>query len=216
MTNSRMTTLRRAFEILDLLAGRDDGLAFNEIKRACGDVAPTTMTRLLSTMIEDGLLRKLANGRYSIGRDFLRLGRKALGIQSLEELAQPILARLAHSTHESAALFQLDGERMTMAAKTEVDDSYHYMEIGKQWGPLEHDPFGLVCLEAPDGGVLAQSRMMRYGVLRVVAPVRSNKGRLIGALGITAIDREFDNGQVEHFKRQVKLAAESLSQTIID
>lgn len=215
MSDARMTTLRRAFDVFRLLTGRPDGVAFNQLRRDLDDVAPATLSRLLQTLSEDGLLKREETGAYHLGPAFLDLARRSLGLRSRLEMIQEEVARLATRTRESAVFFELNGpDQMVLAAKSECPDSYSYMEIGGTFGPLDRDPFGLVCLDPVDAEkVCCEKRLLRYEVLRVCTPVLV-AGQVCGSLGITAISRPFSRDQLKTFQDEVREAGRRLSQQL--
>jgi DNA-binding IclR family transcriptional regulator len=43
----KMDSVKRTFHVLELLADEPEGIPFNELRRRCGDLAPTTLSRLL-------------------------------------------------------------------------------------------------------------------------------------------------------------------------
>ncbi len=230
-----MNSLKRTFHVLDLLAGEPEGLPFNELRRRCNDLAPTTMSRMLQALLADELLDKdKTTGNYVLGGSFLALSRKALGVQSRAEMVKPEVNALAAATCESAAFFDLTGSGMTLIAKTEKDESFHYSTIGTHWGPLPNDPFGWACLAFREDldmagkvdaamlarlradGCLAVHRDLRGEVLRVVAPVFANgSGQVVGTIGITAINRAEIGDETESLKQKVKAAAARLSRRIV-
>ena len=69
-----MNSLKRTFQVLELVADEPEGIPFNELRRRCGDLAPTTMSRLLQAMVRDELLDKeRETGNYVLGGGFLAL-----------------------------------------------------------------------------------------------------------------------------------------------
>lgn len=231
-----MNSLKRAFRVLELLAEETKGISFNELCRRCGNLAPATMSRMLRALTAQGLLDKdKGSERYIIGGAFLSLARKSLGIQSLAEVVTPDVNRLASATGESAAFFGLEGKGMSLVAKKEIEESFHYCAVGTYWEPLPNDPFGWACLAhtgsvAAKGkvdraqldrirkeGCLAAFRDMRFKALRVVAPVLTpGDTQPIGSIGITAINRPGLSKIKSSLKRKVKDAAQRLSSRAID
>lgn len=236
--SERETGTHRIFQVIEILAKAPNGVSFNEIRRLAGDLAPATLSRLLRNLVDDGMIeKKVENGPYFIGSTFQHLARLSLGLVSRADIVRPILKKLATFTTESAAFFELIDDGMRLVAKEEEYESFHYMDEGFTFGPLVNDPFGLVCVGLPiswrnippekreilesyedqlipaseefkNNGVLMMKRKLRVEVLRVVAPVSNKSGDVIGSLGITAIEREFDNSEIDRFKTFVKQAAD--------
>jgi DNA-binding IclR family transcriptional regulator len=142
-----MTVIGRANKVLRACAGRPDGVAFNELRRACGGLAATTLSRLLRTLTNEGWVRKDPDsGRYAVGATFAALAREVAGTIPRGEVLQGVLNALADDTRESAVYFDLDGDGMVCLAKCECRDSFHYMDLMGRWGPLGGSTYGLVCL----------------------------------------------------------------------
>lgn len=157
MAKSSMPGLRMGFSIVDHCARSQDGIGFSELRETCGGASPSTMSRILKVLMEEGVIEKrAADGRYSTGANFAAMARNALGRRSLADIMGPIVADLAEATRESAAFYALDGKRMRLVCKREMENSFHYMDVGMTWGPLWQDPFGLVCLRRYDKGLAAQ------------------------------------------------------------
>jgi IclR family acetate operon transcriptional repressor len=117
-----VAAVQRAVAVLDALAdaGEPDGsgaaretapdLGTNEIARRTG-INPSTVSRLLATLAEAGLVEHVADsGRYRLGRRLLQLGNAVLARLDLREIARPHLAALVEETGEGATL-SAPGER---------------------------------------------------------------------------------------------------------
>lgn len=112
-TGRPLATVQRAIAVLDILADAPRDLGNNEIARL-GGVDPSTMSRLLLTLIEDGLVRRMPDsGRYRLGPRLVELGNAALARVDLRQLARPHLEVLTEATGETATL-SVPGEHATM------------------------------------------------------------------------------------------------------
>ncbi|MFP4380165.1 MAG: IclR family transcriptional regulator [Candidatus Sumerlaeia bacterium] len=139
--------LARAFLILDLVSRQADGISFSELQRACGDLAATTLSRQLKSLVSEGMVEKSADsGLYYPGSAFIGLARRLLLQMPRGQIIQPVVDALANETGDSAAYFDLDGDNMRLLAKNEQSHGYHYRELHYCWGPLIRDPYGLACL----------------------------------------------------------------------
>jgi DNA-binding IclR family transcriptional regulator len=102
-----VAAVQRAVVVLDALADGDGaalGLGTNEIARRTG-INPSTVSRLLATLAEAGLVEHVADsGRYRLGLRLLQLGNAVLARLDLRELARPHLDALVAETGESATL----------------------------------------------------------------------------------------------------------------
>ncbi|MBN1671047.1 MAG: hypothetical protein JXR37_08450 [Kiritimatiellae bacterium] len=140
------SALWRGLAILRLCADACDGATFTALRRACGDVPPTTLARLLRPLLAQGMLRKLPDtGRYAPGAAFVGLAHSVLGRQPREQLVQPVLDALANATGESAAYYEWDGDWLILRAKAEQPESFHYSEAGARHWHRPMNAFFRVC-----------------------------------------------------------------------
>jgi IclR family acetate operon transcriptional repressor len=90
--------------VLLALGDAPDGLGTNEIARRTG-VNASTVSRLLSTLAEDGLVHRAdGGGPVRLGPRLVELGNAALAGLGIRELARPHLVELAEATGETATL----------------------------------------------------------------------------------------------------------------
>src|SRR5947199_1960658 len=102
--------VQRAFSVLDALAEADAELGTNELARRTG-INPSTVSRLLATLVEGGLVEHVQDsGRYRLGVRLLQLGNIVLGRLDLRQIARAHLQALVDSTGETATL-SAPGER---------------------------------------------------------------------------------------------------------
>jgi len=102
--------VQRAFAVVDALADSEGELGTNEIARRTG-VNPSTVSRLLATLVAGGLVEHVAeSGRYRLGPRLLQLGNAVLARLDLRQIARPHLEALVEATGETATLSS-PGER---------------------------------------------------------------------------------------------------------
>jgi DNA-binding transcriptional ArsR family regulator len=95
-----VSSVRRAFDILGCFRPEQNTIGLSEAARAV-DLPLRTVSRLLATLEEAGLARRLANGRYGPGGNLLRIGVRALHVVDLYDLCEQPLKRLADATGET-------------------------------------------------------------------------------------------------------------------
>ncbi|MFF4763479.1 IclR family transcriptional regulator [Streptomyces sp. NPDC001292] len=100
----QVEAVQRAIAVLDVLAEAHGDLGTNEIARRAG-VNVSTVSRLLSTLVEGGLVQHLpASGRYRLGIRILQLAGAARENLDLRALTRPYLEELTELTGETATL----------------------------------------------------------------------------------------------------------------
>jgi DNA-binding IclR family transcriptional regulator len=105
-----VSSVQRAFAIVDTLADADGDLGTNEIARRT-DVNPSTVSRLLATLVAGGLVEHLPEtGRYRLGTRLVQLGNAVLARLDLRQIARPHLHALVEATGETATL-STEGDR---------------------------------------------------------------------------------------------------------
>lgn len=101
--------LVNAGRVLKLLAS-EPGLTVLQISRALR-VPRTTVIRIASSLVREGLLEADARHGYSLGPALIYLGMRAMAGVDLAGLAKPLLKRLATKTGETAHLAMLSDEK---------------------------------------------------------------------------------------------------------
>jgi DNA-binding IclR family transcriptional regulator len=102
-TRPSVGSVTRAIALLDALSESEDGLGVNELARRI-DVNASTASRLLATLLEAGLVRRVDGGPYRLGLRLLTLSDRVLAQLDVRELARPLLAALVAQTGETATL----------------------------------------------------------------------------------------------------------------
>jgi IclR family acetate operon transcriptional repressor len=99
-----VAAVERAIAVLDVLADGAGPRGVNELARAL-DAHPSTVSRLLGTLAEAGLVeREAGSGRYRLGLRLAYWGSAAIAGRDLRELAHPLLAELSELTCETSTL----------------------------------------------------------------------------------------------------------------
>jgi IclR family acetate operon transcriptional repressor len=99
----RIAVVGRALAVLDALADADGELGTNEIARRTG-VNASSVSRLLATLADGGVVEQAANGRYRLGLRLLQLGNAVLERLDLRTVARAPLEALVQATGETATL----------------------------------------------------------------------------------------------------------------
>lgn len=102
-TRRAVGSVARAIALLDVLSESEDGLGVNELARRI-DVNASTASRLLATLLDAGLVRRVDGGPYRLGLKLLTLSDRVLAQLDVRELARPLLDALVAKTGETATL----------------------------------------------------------------------------------------------------------------
>lgn len=103
-----VSMLDRLLAILEQFTDENPHLTPSEISRGAG-LTTTTTHRLLNSLQERGLVRRLDNRRYALGPRLRRLASNARSQMDLREIAAPIMHWLRDRTGETVGLHTVDG-----------------------------------------------------------------------------------------------------------
>ncbi len=156
--------LRRGVDVIEALAGAPDGLLFGELKARLAPLAPSTLSRLLKALQEEGLAENdPATRRYIIGTRARRLGDLLATQLSPAQRVAGVVERLARATGRSAAFCELRGSAVLLAKKHDMPEAFHYAPEGNRIRNLAHHAFAKACLAyAPPG----EAQTMREELLQ--------------------------------------------------
>lgn len=122
-------SLPKALMILEFMAEKQRNVSFKDLRTHTG-FAANVLSRLLKTFIDWTYIEKdPESGFYGLGKGALSLCGKIQGCRPRKDVVIPVLDGLAAGLKESSAYFDFDGEWMTLLAKSEVANSYHYLEV---------------------------------------------------------------------------------------
>src|SRR5262245_26396171 len=104
-------SVRRAAWLLKAFDGAAE-LGVSELSRKV-KLHKSTVSRLLSTLEQEGLLERTSSGeKYRLGFELLRLAGQVTHFGDLRSIAQPVLAELAELSRETVHLAVLDGDEV--------------------------------------------------------------------------------------------------------
>jgi DNA-binding IclR family transcriptional regulator len=185
-------TLDRGLRLLEVLSGSSGGLTVAEASTVLG-VNRTIVYRLLATLEQHGLVRRVAGGRFSVGFGVLTL---AGSVQpSLRQVAQPVLRSLAEDLGATAHLTIADGvEALAVAVVEPTRTDYHVAyRVGSRHA-LERGAAGRAILGARSGAraFVATSGELQTGASGVAAPVLDVPGveASVGVIALGALDAD--------------------------
>lgn len=122
-------TVRRAIDILEFIARRPR--TQTEVGEHLG-VHRSTALRILESLTEGGLARRLPDGRYAVGHRLAGLAHLALEQFGLKDVAGEHLRLLGERCGHTVHLAALEGERIVYVDKVDpVDGVRLYSQIGR-------------------------------------------------------------------------------------
>ena len=122
-------TLPKALILLQFMANKQRNVSFKELKNHSA-LSANVLSRILKTYIEwDFFSKDTLSGRYSLGPESYALANTIQSSRSIKEIIEPRVLALAGELQESAAYFDYHEENVTLLAKAEIANSYHYLDI---------------------------------------------------------------------------------------
>ena len=174
-------TLDRGLRALDTLARHPDGLSVAELAAAL-ETHRAAVYRLLGPLADHHLVRREPDGRFTLAPGLIALAASVR--PRLQEVAEPVLRRLADRLRATTALTIRDGEEAVVATVVlPREPSMHLTYRPGMRHPLTQGSPGHVLLAAmpprPDeAAAITRAREQRYAVSR---------GELLpGATGVAA------------------------------
>jgi DNA-binding IclR family transcriptional regulator len=92
---------KKIVSLLRLFAEGPESLSIQEISTAL-TIAPSTVHRLLSSLVEEKLVERTAKRRYCVGREFSRIGAMAARRMNARRIARQMLQNLHTATGETS------------------------------------------------------------------------------------------------------------------
>lgn len=195
MPSELIGAVERALRVLASFDADQKSATLADLAKKTG-INKTTLLRILATLDAYGFCRRLADGRYQLGPELLRLGSLYQETFDLVDFVRPVLAALAEQTGESAALYVPENEgRVCLCRAESLRSIRHFVREGQRL-PLARGASGRVILafRGEPGDLfdlirrakvisLAGDRVPEVGA--VSAPVFGHGDRLIGALQVS-------------------------------
>lgn len=195
MPKQLIGAVERALTVLATLGSDHKSATLADLAEKTG-IHKTTLLRILATLEAYGFCRRLADGRYRLGPELLRLGSFYQETFDLVDYVRPVLAALAEQTGESAALYVPEDHARVCLCRAESPRSIrHYVREGQRL-PFARGASGRVLLafRGERGAIfdsIRRDKVITLGGDRVpevgaaAAPVFGNGKRLIGALQVS-------------------------------
>jgi IclR family acetate operon transcriptional repressor len=133
VTNERVQSLGRAFDLLEHLADAGGSATLSQLAATSGLPLPT-IHRLMRSLVGSGYVRQEVSRRYALGPRLIRLGESAS--QMLGSWAMPYLAGLVDRIGETANGAILEGDSVVYVAQVPSPHSVRmFTEVGRRVMP---------------------------------------------------------------------------------
>lgn len=174
-----------------------------------------TAHRLASALVEHGLLRRDAAGRYDLGADLAALGRIAAARFPLATLARPALDALRAATGETVQLYVPEGTHRRCVLSLQSPHALQWVVAEGALLPLDQGSAGRVLLgeTGPDGWVATVAER-EPGVASVSAPVHTADGHVVAAVSVAGPIERLSSDPGGRFGAQVVTCAAAVADAL--
>ena len=150
-----MSVLEKATLILDVVAESPEEATLTSIAQRLGQPRSSTH-RLLSELVQLGLLFRAGAATYLPGPRLARWGGAASGVSDIVRISKPAMVRLRDQVGESVHLYVRQRDRRVCVSAVEGNyELRHFTEVGKPL-PLSVGASGKVLLAFADAATQAQ------------------------------------------------------------
>jgi DNA-binding IclR family transcriptional regulator len=150
-----MSVLEKATQILDVVAESSDPATLTSIAQRLGQPRSSTH-RLLSELVQLGLLFRVGTANYAPGPRLARWGEAASGVSDIVRLSKAAMVRLRDEVGESVHLYVRQRDRRVCVSAVEGNyELRHFTEVGKPL-PLSVGASGKLLLAFADPATRAQ------------------------------------------------------------
>lgn len=220
----RVASVERALSILEVFNQERPSLLLGEIAALTG-LYPSTVSRISSSLVHWGYLRRGSTGEYHLGPATLRLGAVYQESFNLGDVVRPVLAELSLSSGESAAFYTRQGnERVCLYRHHSHHSMRHHLLEGARL-PLDLGASGHV-LSAYTGenqAVHIATRRDGFRVSRgertvesyaVAVPVWDRANQFIGAIAIVGPSTRVTEGAIPGLIELLQNSAETIRKQV--
>jgi DNA-binding IclR family transcriptional regulator len=185
------------------------------------DLPRATAYRLAVALESHGLLRRLDDGRFTLGLRLIGLGRLATASFPLATIARPILDRLRDETGESVQLYVVEGDARRCVISLQSPHGLRWIVPEGVLLPMERGSAGRALAgEVTKAGWSESVEERERGVCSVSAPIvessHEHGERIIAAVSVSGPVERLSRTPGRNVGKAVVLAAQQLRQDIED
>lgn len=216
-----VTAVDRALTVLTAFQLDDAGLTLRELSDRVG-LVPSTVLRLLASLMHAGFVQRDADARYTLGPATAQLHRVYAANFSLQNVVLPTLRTLVQTTRESASFHVRQGKQRLLLYRVNSPQPLSDQSRAGDLLPLDKGTGGHV-LQAFSGASGPQyDRIRQDGYMSlpisdrsadlagVSAPVFYPGGELVGALTLTMPAQRFDPAHIQTLRRAAQALTHAL------
>jgi len=211
----------RALAVLTAFRAEDRGLTLRDLSDRV-DLVPSTVLRLLASLIHAGFVLRHADARYTLGPAAAQLHRVYAASFSLQDVVLPVLRDLVDQTLESASFHVRQGDQRLLLYRVNSPQPLSDQSRAGDLLPLDKGTGGhvLQAFSGAPGTHYEQIRQDGYMSLPVSdrsrdlagisAPVFYPGGELAGALTLTMPAQRFRKSHIPVLRRAAKTLTAAL------
>lgn len=209
----------RALQLLDAFGANEQGLSLAELSRRL-DMGKPTVLRTARTLERSGYLVQMEDSRWRLGPSAGWLGVRYQTSFDVNNAIEVVLRRLASATHETAALYVIEGAFRACVARVDRPSLMrHHIRVGEML-PLERGASGriLMAFAGEPGAFYDEIRRRGYYIslgerdrtmASIAVPVLGARRALFGAVCVSGTLERLDRDRLaRHLPRLAKAAAE--------
>ncbi|HCB06433.1 MAG TPA: IclR family transcriptional regulator [Nocardioides bacterium] len=132
MSDGGLSSVGNAARLLKAFLSREREIGVSELSRRLG-LGKSTVHRLLTTLVQEGLVEKTDSGGYRLGLTMFELGQVVQSHMDLHGAVGPVLAALREETHEGCQVGVLDGHEVVYIDRLESSQTLRlFNETGRR------------------------------------------------------------------------------------
>ena len=177
--NYSVPAVRRAIEVLEILAQSHAGLSLADLSRLTS-IPKSSLFRILNTLERHAVvLQDDQRETFSLGMKLIDWGNRALDNIDLKTVAHPHLVRMAHETRESYYVAMLDEGEVIIIDRTDTPEIWRMVARLGQRSPVHATASGQVLIsemnqEAIDS-LIGRNGLKKYTPRTITDPERLHK-----------------------------------------
>lgn len=209
MPEYSVPALDKAFDVLDLLASRSDGMSQTEIAEATG-WSVSQLFRVLTALEGRGWLLRDSGGEYSLSMAAFDLAHRHPPLRGLLVAATPPMRELSRRVSQSCNLSVVDMGSVRVIAQVESPADFGYrVRVGALF-PLE----SATGVALTTGESVRRDDPLQPGITDIVVPVLASDGGVRAALTVPYVATSFSVIAPEEVLAHAQAAAQAISERI--